>query len=116
VYPTQELTRLAVHKESLRHSVSLRRARCSVAAARVTRPLAWIDRARVWWRQFSPFALGAAASLGFLMHRRHPHPHPRLKLLRALMRWGPLAIRAVRLAAEFSRSRAGVDPTQGESP
>jgi hypothetical protein len=110
VYPSEELTRLALHKAKLRRKVASGRTTLGRAARRVTQPLDWADRAKRWWRQLSPYALGAVASVGFLMRRRRAQP--RLKRLRAWVRWGPLAIRVVRLAGRFFWARSAVDPIQ----
>ena len=93
MYPQRELTRLAAHKAALRWDIALRRARCAEAAAEVVQPLAWLDRMLAFWRRLSPFVKFAAVPLGFLGQRA---VFRRLKILRMLVRWGPLVFGAVR--------------------
>ncbi|MFA6289210.1 MAG: hypothetical protein WC661_17645 [Opitutaceae bacterium] len=93
MYPQPELNRLAYHKIALRRRIALRRVACSMAAARVARPLEWLDRALAFWRKLAPFAPLAALPLGLLATRAVFSRH---KILGALLRWGPLVFGAVR--------------------
>ncbi len=93
MYPQPELNRLAFHKAALRRRITLRRVECAEAAARVARPLEWLDRALALWRKLAPFAQLAAVPLGLLATRTVFSRH---KILGALMRWGPLVFSAVR--------------------
>ena len=93
MYPQPELNRLAVHKAALRRRIALRRVECAEAAARVARPLEWLDRALAFWRKLAPFAQLAAVPLGLLATRTIFSRH---KILGALVRWGPLVFSAVR--------------------
>jgi hypothetical protein len=108
MYPHQELSRLAVRKAALRRSIALRRVQCAGAAARVTRPLAWLDRALAFWRRLSPLAAFAAVPLGFLATRT---VFPRLKTLGSLLRWGPLVFAAIRRISSVVQTRAGPAPS-----
>ncbi len=101
MYPTRELSRLAIRKAALRRQVGQERVRCAVAATRVTRPLEWFDRANVLWRQFSPLAQCIAAPLGSLLQRR---ASSRLQSLLSLVRWAPLALRAAKLLTALART------------
>jgi hypothetical protein len=123
MYPDRELTRLAAHKAALRRDIALRRTQCVEAAARVARPLEWLDRMLALWRRLSPLAQFAAVPLGFLVKRT---VFPRLKILGLLMRWGPLVFSAVRgissvVKTRFRSSRSSNDqgrrfsPRQGEN-
>ena len=94
MYPQQELNRLAIHKAVLRRDIAVRRARCVEAAARVARPLDWMNRMLAFWRQLSPLARFAAVPLGILIQRA---VFPRSKILRTLVRWGPLVFGAMRV-------------------
>lgn len=98
MYPSRELSRLADRKAALRREIAVQRARCAGAAARVARPLAWLDRTLAAWRRFPPLARFAAIALGFGLPWT---VFPRLKLL------GPLAIVAARIMAAVSSGRAG---------
>ena len=93
MYPQNELARLAAHKAALRRNIARRRVQCVEAAACVAQPLEWLDRVLVFWRQISPLALLAAIPLGWVVKRT---VSPRLKILGALVRWGPLIAGAVR--------------------
>jgi hypothetical protein len=104
MYPNEELTRLAADKAAMRQRISERRAQSAEAAARVARPLAWIDQALAGWRQLSPL-VKMAIPLGFLLKRRFA---PRTRLLGAMLRWGPLVLGAVRgLSATRGASQSG---------
>ena len=92
MYPQPELVRLAAQKAALRRHIAARRTLCVEAAARVARPLAWIDRARALLSQLSPLAKIASAPLGLLAARALP----RQKLLGTLLRWAPAVFTAVR--------------------
>jgi hypothetical protein len=93
MYPDRELTRLAAYKAALRRDISLRRAQCAKAAARVAQPLEWLDRVLAFWRRLSPLVKFAALPLGLLLKRSLA---PRLRVLGALLRWGPPVLGAVR--------------------
>lgn len=104
MYPDRELTRLAARKAALRRDIARRRAQCAEAAARVARPLEWLDRMLAFWRRLSPFAQFAAVPLGFLVQRT---VFRRLKILRSLVRWGPLVFSAVRGIQSVVKTRYG---------
>ena len=111
MYPDRELIRLAAHKAALRRDIALRRAQCIVAAARIARPLAWLDRVMIFWRRLSPFAKFAAVPLVFFVQRAVA---PRRGILGSLARWGPLvfgAVRAISSAAKRDRRRFERDLT-----
>jgi hypothetical protein len=93
MYPQRQLNRLGDRKVALRRDIALRRVQCAVAAARVAQPLEWVDRMLAFWRRLSPLAQFAAVPLGLLIQRTLS---PRLKILRMLVRWGPLVLGAVR--------------------
>lgn len=101
MYPNQELTRLAAHKLALRSRIAVRRIECADAVAHLAQPVAWLDRLLAIWRQLSPMAAVAAIPLGALAQRLL---FPRRRLLGIVLRWGPLAYRALRRFA--SRPRA----------
>ncbi len=93
MYPQHELTRLAAHKSLLRQRIATRRLECGVAVAHLAQPVAWLDRVLAVWQQLAPMAAVAAIPLGALAQRLI---FPRHRLLGALLRWGPLAFRALR--------------------
>ena len=93
MYPDRELTRLAAYKAALRRDIALRRAQCAKAAAQVAQPLEWLDRMLAFWRRLSPLVKFAALPLGLLLKRSLA---PRLRVLGALLRWGPPVLGAVR--------------------
>lgn len=99
MYSDRELNRLAIYKAALRHRITRRRDECAALAGRLTRPVAWLDRALAFWRRLSPFTQFATVPLGLLVSRA---VLPRRGLLGSLARWGPLAFAAVRgLSAVF---------------
>jgi hypothetical protein len=106
MYPDGEMTRLAARKVALRRDIALHRAQCAAVAARVVQPLEWLDRALAFWRQLSPLAQIAAVPLGIFVQRT---VFRRRKILRTLMRWGPLVFGAARVVGRAVRTR-------GESP
>ncbi len=103
MYPQPELNQLAVRKAGLRRAIAVRRARCAQAAARVAQPLEWIDPMLAFWRRLPLLAQFAAVPLGLLVQR---NGSPRWKILRTLIRWGPLVFRAGRLASHALTSAA----------
>jgi len=104
MYSQPELNRLAVHKVALRRRIALRRVECAAAAARVARPLEWLDRVLALWRKLAPFAPLAALPLGILATRTIFSGH---KILGALVRWGPLVFSAVRGISSAVKARSG---------
>jgi hypothetical protein len=103
MYPDREMSRLAARKVALRRDIALHRAQCAAAAARAVQPLEWLDRALAFWRRLSPLAKFAAVPAGILVQR---FVFPRLKILRSLVRWGPLAFGAARVVRRAVQSRA----------
>ena len=95
MYPHQELIRLGAHKAALRRRITLRRDACVSAAARATRPVAWLDGVLGVWRRLPPLARYAVIPLGLWL-RRSAAPRPRLRLLGVVLRWAPLVLGAVR--------------------
>ncbi len=93
MYPHHELNRLAAHKASLRREIGFCRFQCAEAAARVAKPLVWLDRAVAFGRRISPLAFFAALPVGLVAQRT---VFSRFKLLGSLVRWGPLVFSAVR--------------------
>jgi hypothetical protein len=93
MYPEQDLIRIAGHKAALRHNISLNRARILDATARVSKPVALVDRAWAFWKDLSPIVQIAAVPVGVAATRAL---FPRLRILRKLVRWSPLVIAAMR--------------------
>ena len=78
-------------KAALVDRISMQPGPRSAAAARVTRPLEWFDRAIARWRQLSPLVKFAAIPLGFLVEalaRRAARG-----CCGAILRWGPRRVR-----------------------
>lgn len=99
MYPRDELSRLDAHKAALRMRIARRRVQCAEAMQGVMRPLAWLDRAVIFWRRVSPLAKLAALPLCLVAKRVL---FPRAKLLGTLFRWGPIALGVAR---SLSRAR-----------
>jgi hypothetical protein len=97
MYYREELTALAASKAVLVERIRLRRDLCAAAAARAARPLKALDLAVARWRRLSPFVRLAAVPLGLLLARLLGR---RARALGALLRWGPVVLRAVRGVAE----------------
>jgi hypothetical protein len=110
MYPQRELIRLAAQKASLQRDIAMRRVQCAEAAARVARPLEWLDRVAAFWRKFSPIIQISALPLGFLAKRAF---FPRFKFLATLARWGPLAVGAIRGVGSILSSRPGIADDRG---
>ncbi len=104
MYPARELTQLAAHKTALQRDITLHRAQCAAAAARVVRPLEWLDWTLAFCRRHSPLAQFAAVVAGLFVKRT---VFPRLKLAGSLLRWGPLVVGAVRLVNATVMTRVG---------
>lgn len=104
MFQDRELIRLAARKAALQREIVLGRTRCIDVAARVARPLVWLDRAAAFWRRLSPLAKGAALPLGFFVQRL---VFRRLGKVRSLVRWGPLIVSAVRVLRSVVRTRSG---------
>ena len=93
MYPQAELRILASRKAALRHRIHGRRIECAAAAATLSRPLEWIDRAHARWKKLSPVLKLAAVPLALLLRRKVA---PRARILGSILRWGPLAYGAFR--------------------
>lgn len=118
MYSDRELNRLAAYRASLRRRIACRRTECAVLAGRLTRPVAWLDRALAFWRRLSPFTQFAAVPLGLLVSRA---VLPRRGLLGSLARWAPLALGAARVLGPVfaARSATRADSklrSRGEDP
>ena len=100
MYPHGELNQLARHKAALQLRIGIRRFECSRAAARVERPLAWLDRVVAFWRKISPVAKLAAVPLAILLKRALL---PRAGLLSMLFRWAPTIFSAGRAFGALRR-------------
>jgi hypothetical protein len=93
MYSQRALTELAAHKAALRGRIARRRADCVLAAREMAEPLRWLDAAAARWRQVSPVLKAVALPLGILLGRAATK---RTGLLGTLIRWGPLALGAIR--------------------
>lgn len=93
MYPQRELNQLAIYKAALQRDIAIHRTQYTKAAAHMAQPFAMLDRFVAIWRRLSPLAIFAAVPLGFLVQRA---VFPRIKVLRPLVRWGPLIFNAVR--------------------
>jgi hypothetical protein len=101
MYPGRELSQLAAQKAAIRERIWLRRIECYEAAGRVAKPLQWLDRMLALWRRLSPFAQFAAVPIGLFLHRAI---FPRRRILRSLIRWGPIAFGIVRSVSSAMRA------------
>ena len=100
MYPDGELNELAVYKAILRRRITRRREDCVVAASGAMRPLAWLDRAILVWRQISPFAKLAAIPVALLLKRAL---FPRAGLFGKLLRWAPAIFSDTRAVTALRR-------------
>lgn len=101
MYPQRDLTRFHSHKEAIKRSIAHHRNACATAAVRIIEPLKWIDCVQSSWRQLSPIARFAVVPLGLLATQA---VFPRMKILRALVRWGPFVFGAVRTIRSAGKS------------
>jgi len=109
MYPQSELTRLAACKAGLRRTIALRRSHCAAAAARVARPLVWLDRLVSLARRLAPLA-ATPVILSLIQAFL-----PRGKRLAVLVGWGPLVLAALRAFTPALRARFG-PPAAATSP
>ena len=86
MYPTRELTQLALHKSALRRRIGVRRRELAEAAEVAERPIIWLDRVMAFWRRISPMAKLAAVPVALLLKRAF---FPRRGLLGSVLRWAP---------------------------
>ncbi len=93
MYPQRELTRLSAYKVALQRDIARHRDQCVKAAGRVAKPLDLLDSMLALWRRVLPLAPLAALPLGMLIQRTS---FPGLKIIRPLLRWGPLVFTAIR--------------------
>ncbi len=93
MYPDRDLIWLAGYKAALRRNMAVRRVLCAEAAARVTRPLAWLDRVLAFRRRLPPLVSLAVVPLGLLLARA---VFPRLKIFGSIVGWSSLASRVAR--------------------
>lgn len=103
MYPTAELSELAVRKAALRQRIAASRWKCAALAERVARPIALLDRVVAQWRKISPLAKFAALPLGLLLRRKLV---PRkIGIFRTALRWAPAILQAVRMAQTSRTTR-----------
>ena len=109
MYPQRELIWLANHKTALRRDIALHRVQCADAAARVTRPLAWLDRLLTFWRRLSPLVKLAAVAvpIGILVKRK---AFPRRNILGSLVNWSRLIFFTVRGINSMGKTRKEISP------
>jgi len=88
MYPQRQLTVLADRKVALRQSIARRRVQCAADVLRVTKPLAWLDRAQTLWERIPLLAKVAAIPLGLLAIKRVIFPQRKIKIFGSLLRWG----------------------------
>ena len=92
MYTNRELSRLGTHKLLLRRRIAERRAVCVESAARVLRPLAWMDR----WVALAGRAAPYLPLLAWLLAWFAKPAAPRRRPVSALLRWGPTIFAAFR--------------------
>ena len=95
MYPSRELTALALRKRMLRQRIAVARWECVALASDVARPIALVDRAIVQWRKISPLVKFAALPLGLLFRRRLIPASG--GFFRKIVRWAPVALSAMRM-------------------
>lgn len=106
MYPARELMRLAARRSALRRDMRQYRAQCAGAAARLARPLQWLDRAATFWRGLSPLTRFAAVPVGLVVQCT---VFRRLITLRTFVRRGAIflgVVRAVRTLARLQSARS----------
>jgi len=93
MYSNRELTRLATHKAALRRRIAAHRSEIAGAAARLARPVAWLDRVILFWRRIQPVMRYAVAPMALTAMRA---VLPRTRNWPALFGRGVFVIGAVR--------------------
>ena len=86
MYPERELKTLAANKAGLQRIAARHRHRCAAAAVRLTRPLVWLDDARVRWHRLAPVL--KLTGLALALFARRPTPARRRVGLGRWVRWG----------------------------
>lgn len=105
MYPEEELIRLSLYKAVLRRDIALHRTECVGAAARLAKPVEWVDRALAFVRRISPVTQLTAVAAGLLFRRALPR---KLKFFSTLLKWGPTVFAAVRgVGSAVAESRSG---------
>ena len=100
MYPQGKLIELNRAKTELRQVIARRRTECAEAAARVTRPLEWMDTAWDLWRGLGPLAKAAAWPLGTIAARTAV---ARPSVIRTILRWAPPVLGAVSAFRQMRR-------------
>ncbi len=100
MYPEQNLTRLGLHKASLRKRIARRRTEWAGYVDGVLQPVEYLDRLLALGRRIAPLAKLALVPLGWLLLRGAA---PRRGLVSNLLRWGPFAFGLLRTAAKLGR-------------
>ena len=104
MYPRAELDRLAMRKELLHARIAVRRLQCADYACTLARPLAFIDRVREKYHQFSPWIKLVGIPLGVIVGRRMSKTGHDGKLS-AFLKYVPILVQAVKLIVK-SRATA----------
>jgi len=94
MYPERELSLLATRKAVLRGKIAHRRIQTSADLAQLTKPLEIMDKAAELWRKIPSLAKLAVVPVALVVLKKTLFR--RTKLLSSLLRWGPLAYKAVK--------------------
>jgi len=102
MYPQRELDQLAARKDVLRGKIAQRRVQLIQDAARVAKPLQWLDKMAALWQRIPSVAKLMVVPLGAYAIKRTCSG--RTKFISSLLRWAPLAYAVGRSAASKPRS------------
>ncbi len=86
MHQTRELTRLGLHKASLRRRITRRRNHCIELTQHTLQPIGWLERALSLVQKISPLLTLAAIPLVQQIQRSF---FPRQKRLATLLAWAP---------------------------
>ncbi len=99
MYPSGELSLIAIHKSMLRVRIAQRRRQCAEAGAVIARPFHFIDRARAQWRSIAPIAKVVGIPLTAFFARKFLGKATKLAVF---VKMAPLAMRTARAVAGWA--------------
>lgn len=110
MYPTGDLSELAIRKAHLRRRIARSREVCVESATEVVEPLERLNRLHAQWRQIAPLVKLAAIPAGFLLTRKLRRGG---SLLSTAVKWLPIAFKVFQ---SVRSSKTGKPAASGTAP